>query len=220
MFDINKRGGQSPRQSDEHVDNELEQDRFTPPRTAPPSAGGARVREAAIIGPSIHIDGDLRGEEDLIIEGTVTGTIQMRENSLTIGANGKVKANVYANSVFVEGSLEGDLFGSDRVAIRKSGSVRGNIVSPRVSLEDGGTFKGTVEMDQQAVDAAFGRSGSRSGQSSAASGSSASGSASASAASSAKSASGDESRSASKDSGDKSASSAGSATGAAAAGKS
>lgn len=164
MFEINKRGGGSPRQADERVDSELEQDRFVPPRSSNPPSGGARVREAAIIGPSIHIDGDLRGEEDLIIEGTVTGTIQMRENSLTIGANGKVKADVYANSVFVEGSLEGDLFGSDRVAIRKSGSVRGNIVSPRVSLEDGGTFKGTVEMDQQAVDAAFGRSGSRGAQ--------------------------------------------------------
>lgn len=165
MFDRNRRGTGARPSEESGVDDELEQDRFTAPKPAdsPASPPGARVREAAIIGPSIHIDGDLRGEEDLLIEGTVTGTIQMREHTLTIGGNGKVKADVFANSVFVDGSLEGDLYGSERVAIRKSGSVKGNVVSPRVSLEDGGRFKGTIEMDQQAVDSAFGKSSSPKG---------------------------------------------------------
>lgn len=163
MFDINKRGG--GREPEAGVDDELEKDRFSAPRTgtSPSPTPAARVREAAVIGPSIHIDGDLRGEEDLLIEGNVNGTIHLRDNSLTVGGNGKVKADVYAHSIVVDGSVEGDLYGSERVAIRKSGSVKGNIVSPRVSLEDGGRFKGAVEMDQQAVEAAFGRTGRVSG---------------------------------------------------------
>lgn len=162
MFDMSKRGG--GRESENGVDDELEQDRFSTPRPSSGSsatAPAARVREAAVIGPSIHIKGDLRGEEDLMIEGNVHGTIHLRDNSLTVGSNGKVKADVYAHNIFVDGTVEGDLFGSERVAIRKSGSVKGNIVSPRVSLEDGGRFKGSVEMDQQAVDAAFGHKGGR-----------------------------------------------------------
>jgi len=165
MFDISKRG--SGRQEGS-VDDELEQDRLgSAPRAGSPAAAapaassspGARVREAAIIGPSIHINGDLRGEEDLVIEGTVSGTIHLQDNGLTVGSNGKVRAEVHAKSIVVDGTLEGDLYGSERVAIRKSGEVRGNIVSPRVSLDDGGRFKGTVEMDQEAVDKAFGTSG-------------------------------------------------------------
>jgi cytoskeletal protein CcmA (bactofilin family) len=107
-------------------------------------------REAAVIGPSIHIDGDVRGEEDLLIEGEVSGTVQLKNNSLTIGPNGKVHADVYAQSINVDGHLEGDCYGSERVNVRKSATVRGNITSPRVSLEDGAKFKGAIEMDPQA----------------------------------------------------------------------
>jgi cytoskeletal protein CcmA (bactofilin family) len=117
-----------------------------PPRSSAPSS-----RDAAVIGPSIHIDGDVRGEEDLLIEGEVSGTVQLKNNSLTIGPNGKVRADVYAHSIYVDGYLEGDLFGSERVNIRKSATVRGNITSPRVSLEDGAKFKGAIEMDPQAA---------------------------------------------------------------------
>ena len=156
MFDRSRRGS-GPTQ-DTPVDDELERDRFTPPAGSDaPSPSVARVREAAIIGPSIHIDGDLRGEEDLIIEGTVTGTVHLKDNSLTVGPNGKVRADVYAHSVFVDGTVEGDLYGSERIAIRKTGNVRGNVISPRVGLDDGAKFKGRIEMDQQQVDAAFGR---------------------------------------------------------------
>jgi cytoskeletal protein CcmA (bactofilin family) len=107
-------------------------------------------RDAAVIGPSIHIDGDVRGEEDLLIEGEVSGTVNLKNNSLTIGPQGKVRADVYAHSIYVDGYLEGDLYGSERVNVRKSATVRGNITSPRVSLEDGAKFKGAIEMDPQA----------------------------------------------------------------------
>ena len=104
---------------------------------APAQRRQSGPREKAVIGPSIHIDGDLRGEEDLLIEGEVNGTVQLRNNSLTIGAQGKVRADVYAHSIYVEGLMEGDLYGTERVHIRKSAQVRGNVTSPRVSLEDG-----------------------------------------------------------------------------------
>lgn len=124
------------------------------PRAA---TGGGGRRDAAIIGPSIQLDGDLRGQEDLLIEGEVNGTVQLRDNSLTVGSQGKIRADVYAKEIHVDGLVEGDLFGSERVVIRKSAQVRGNITSPRVSLEEGARFKGSIEMDSAAVDAAVGK---------------------------------------------------------------
>jgi cytoskeletal protein CcmA (bactofilin family) len=118
----------------------------------------AGATEAAVIGRSIHIDGDLRGEEDLRIEGDVNGTVQLKNNSLTIGKEGKIRADVYAKQVTVDGLMEGDIYGSDRVSIRKNAQVLGNITAPRVSLEDGARFKGSIEMDPSAVDQALGRS--------------------------------------------------------------
>lgn len=129
------------------------------------ATAGASTRDSAtstgttaVIGRSIQIDGDLRGEEDLRIEGEVSGTIHLKNNSLTIGSQGNIKADVYAKSIVVDGSMEGDLYGSERVAVRKNAQVVGNITAPRVSLEDGARFKGSIEMDQQAVDAALGTS--------------------------------------------------------------
>ena len=116
-----------------------------------------RTREAAVIGPSIQINGDLRGEEDLIIQGKVHGTIQLKDKSLTVGTEGKVDANVLAHAIIVEGQVNGDLFGSERVAIRKTGNVHGNIVSPKVSLEEGCRFKGSIDMDEEAVKKAVGK---------------------------------------------------------------
>jgi len=122
----------------------------------------ARVGEAAVIGPSIQINGDLSGEEDLIIQGKVQGTIQLKEKSLTVGSKGQVDANVLAHTVIVEGQVKGDLYGAERVAIRKTGDVEGNIVSPKVSLEEGCRFKGSIDMDQEVVSKAFGKSASAS----------------------------------------------------------
>jgi cytoskeletal protein CcmA (bactofilin family) len=114
-----------------------------------------RVREAAVIGPSIQMKGDLSGEEDLVIQGKVSGTIQLREKSLTVGSKGQVDANVVAHSIIVEGEVNGDLYGSERVSIRKTGNVQGNIVSPKVSLDEGCRFKGSIDMDQEMINKAF-----------------------------------------------------------------
>jgi cytoskeletal protein CcmA (bactofilin family) len=148
MFEMGKKSG-----PDKSADTAMQRPDTGPARqesSAPRSgAGGGH----AVIGASIHIDGDVRGEEDLLIEGEVNGTVQLKNNSLTIGPQGKVRADVYAHSVYVDGYLEGDLYGSERVNIRKSAQVRGNVTSPRVSLEDGAKFKGSIEMDPQAVQA-------------------------------------------------------------------
>ncbi|MDP2325388.1 MAG: polymer-forming cytoskeletal protein [Gammaproteobacteria bacterium] len=132
----------------------------TPRPVASSPAPSVRGRTTAVIGPSIQIDGTLRGQEDVFVEGEVTGTIQLQNNTLTIGTQGKIKADVYANTVYVEGSMEGDLFGSEQVIIRKNAKVRGNITSPRVTLEDGATFKGSIEMDPESVKSVLGSAGS------------------------------------------------------------
>jgi cytoskeletal protein CcmA (bactofilin family) len=144
MFEIGKKGTPEPGTRPDVSPTRTES---SPPR----SSSAATSREAAVIGPSIHIDGDVRGEEDLLIEGEVSGTVNLKNNSLTIGPQGKVRADVYAHSIYVDGYLEGDLVGSERVNVRKSATVRGNITSPRVSLEDGAKFKGAIEMDPQAA---------------------------------------------------------------------
>lgn len=116
-----------------------------------------RARECAVIGQSIKINGDLRGDEDLLIEGDVSGTVQLKNSSLTIGRQGQIKADVYAKSIVVDGTLHGDLYASESVGIRLNARVVGNITAPRVSIEDGAKFKGSVEMDQEAVEKAVGR---------------------------------------------------------------
>jgi cytoskeletal protein CcmA (bactofilin family) len=156
MFEFSKKGTpDEPAEASAH-DRPRPAAPESPPRSQGSSLSGAR-REAAIIGPSIQLDGDLRGQEDLLIEGEVNGTVQLRNNSLTVGGQGKIKANVYAKEIHVDGSVEGDLFGSERVIIRKSAQVRGNITSPRVAIEEGARFKGSIEMDSAAVESALGK---------------------------------------------------------------
>ena len=132
----------------------------TRPAASPPPARPASGRgEGAFIGASIQIHGELRGEEDVFVEGQIHGAVHLVSNTLTIGSRGRLKANVYANTVLVDGHIEGDLYGGEQVIVRKSAEVRGNISSPRVSLEDGATFKGSIEMDPEAVKAAIGSIG-------------------------------------------------------------
>ena len=102
---------------------------------------------SASIGASIRIKGDVTGDENLIIQGHVEGTITLQGHNVTISKSGKVKANIEANQIIVEGELEGDMNGDEKVVIRDTGNVRGNIIAPRVTLEDGAMFKGSIEME-------------------------------------------------------------------------
>lgn len=99
------------------------------------------------IGSTIHIKGDVTGDEDLIIHGHVEGQITLKDHNVIIGKHGKVDANINAKQIVVEGELNGDLIGEEKVVIRETGNVLGNVISPRVTLEDGAMFKGSIEME-------------------------------------------------------------------------
>jgi len=106
-------------------------------------------RDIVNIGKSVVIKGELTGSEDLTIEGQVEGTIQLKEHGLTIGPNGKIKAQVFAKSVVVLGEIIGNVTASEKVDIRDNGSVDGDIISPRVAIAEGAHFRGTVDMQRK-----------------------------------------------------------------------
>ena len=105
------------------------------------------VRSAAVIGSTISVKGQVSGDENLIIEGCVEGSVELSGHDLTIGQSGKIEASLSAKMVKVDGQVTGDITGSEKVVITKSGKVLGNIVAPRVTLEDGAKFKGAIDMD-------------------------------------------------------------------------
>lgn len=107
-----------------------------------------------MIGKTITIKGDITGEENLVIEGTVDGTVNLKSNDLTIGQSGRVNANLSANVVRIDGEVKGDIVGKEKVVITKTGRVQGNIVGPRVTLEDGAKFKGSIDMDPASAERA------------------------------------------------------------------
>ncbi|MBN2242751.1 MAG: polymer-forming cytoskeletal protein [Acidobacteria bacterium] len=130
------------------------------PKPVPPAAAAPRTsvpqakEHAAVVGSSIFIKGDLSGEEDLLIEGRLEGKIELRQHSVTIGKNGRITGDIYGKLITVEGTVEGNLYGEEQLIVRHSGTVRGNIVSPRVALEDGSNFKGSIDMSPKEKPAA------------------------------------------------------------------
>src|SRR6201987_6382995 len=137
--------------------------RPTQPAAAPPPptsipAGGAGTRPEAghfmekdivNIGKSVVIKGELNGSEDLTIEVHVEGTVQLRDHVLTIGPNGRIKAQVFAKSVIVLGEVTGNVTASEKVDIRDNGSVDGDIIAPRVANAEVAHFRGRVEMPRK-----------------------------------------------------------------------
>jgi cytoskeletal protein CcmA (bactofilin family) len=106
-------------------------------------------RDVVNIGKSVIIKGELSGSEDLTIEGQVEGKIELRQNVLTIGPNGKIKAQVTAKTVVVEGQVQGNIAATERVDIRDNGTVDGDLVAPRVAIADGAHFRGAIDMQKQ-----------------------------------------------------------------------
>ena len=105
------------------------------------------------IGKSVIIKGELSGSEDLTIEGHVEGKIDLKGNVLTIGPNGKIKAEVFAKAVVVLGEVTGNVTASEKVDIRDNGSVDGDIASPRVAIAEGAHFRGSVDMQRAGAQA-------------------------------------------------------------------
>lgn len=100
-----------------------------------------------MIGSSITIKGTISGDEDLVIQGRVEGAINLKEHEVTVGESGKITADVTAKTIRIDGEVTGDISGSEKVVLSKTGNLRGNIVAPRVTLEDGAIFKGSIDMD-------------------------------------------------------------------------
>ena len=109
----------------------------------------ARDKKSSVLGPTLKFKGELNADEDLLIQGKVEGTIR-HTSSLTIGDGGHVKADVAAEYIVVEGRVEGDLNGSKCVKVRETAKIDGNIASPSVSLVEGATFNGQIDMNGEA----------------------------------------------------------------------
>src|SRR6184192_3116422 len=108
-------------------------------------------RDVVNIGKSVVIKGELNGSEDLTVEGQVEGKIELRDHVLTIGPNGKIKAELNAKAIVVLGEVIGNVVASENVDIRENGSVEGDITTPRVAIAEGAHFRGSVDMQATKV---------------------------------------------------------------------
>lgn len=118
---------------------------------SPPKIGQARPirpKNVSVIGPTLVFKGELSADEDLVIEGHIEGTIAHHKKHLTIGKEGRVKANIHASSVIVEGRLDGDIHSEGIVSLARTADVQGNIYCARIVMEDGARFKGRIDMGE------------------------------------------------------------------------
>lgn len=137
---------------DKHKASKTSEPRMVEPELAPRtsqqgSPAFAAAGKAAVIGPGIVIDGDISGSENLVIEGKVRGRIHLASHEVSVGQSGEVNADISAKVIRVAGKIKGDLNGKEKVIISSTGNVHGNIVAPRMLLEDGAVFKGSIDMD-------------------------------------------------------------------------
>ena len=113
-------------------------------RTLSTTPSGSTAR----LGASLNVKGEISGNEDLHIDGSVEGLIQLDDRKLTVGASAKLTADVVAREVVVYGSVKGNLRARDRIEIKKDGSVVGDLTTARIMIEDGAYFKGSIEIDR------------------------------------------------------------------------
>src|SRR6266436_1886656 len=117
-----------------------------PPAMPRPVTATTTTSDQATIGKSLVIKGEVTGSESLYIDGRVEGSINLSGNRVTIGRNGVVAANISAREIVVLGKVRGNLTASDRVDIRNEGSLTGDVVAARISIEDGAFFKGGIDI--------------------------------------------------------------------------
>lgn len=119
-----------------------------PPASNPSSAADRSSTSQAQVGKSLHLKGEITGSEDLYIDGEVEGTVELKDNNLTVGPNGNVHADVQARSITVLGHLRGNVRAGDKVEIRKTGSLEGDLATARIIIEDGAVFRGSIDILQ------------------------------------------------------------------------
>jgi cytoskeletal protein CcmA (bactofilin family) len=113
-----------------------------------PPLGATADRATSRLGPNLQIKGEISGNEDLTIEGSVEGLVELDERKLTIGATASLTADILAREVVVHGTVKGNLRAKDRIEIKKDGSVNGDLTTARIMIEDGAYFKGSIEIDK------------------------------------------------------------------------
>jgi len=122
---------------------------MAPIDSAYPTSGTDRASGGnARLGASLHVKGEITGNEDLTIDGSVEGLVHLEDRKLTIGASAKLTADVIAREVVVYGNVKGNLRARDRIEIKKDGSVVGDLTTARIMIEDGAYFKGSIEIDK------------------------------------------------------------------------
>src|SRR3984957_18334341 len=118
----------------------------TPVSSTPFRSPDPEPRSNAMIGKSVKVNGKIFTKEDLYVDGDVEGTIESQENKVTIGPNGRVQADIGAREVIILGQVQGNVIASDKVDIRKDAKLVGDIVTSRISIEDGALFKGSIDI--------------------------------------------------------------------------
>jgi cytoskeletal protein CcmA (bactofilin family) len=118
----------------------------------PDTPQAAAPGTTAWLGSSLHVKGDISGTEDLLIEGSVEGLIQLDERKLTVGATAKLTADINARDVVVYGYVKGNVRAKGRIEIRKDGSIVGNLTTAQIMIEDGADFKGSIEIDRSTTE--------------------------------------------------------------------
>jgi len=104
--------------------------------------------ETGWLGSSLHVKGDIIGTEDLLIDGSVEGLVELDERKLTVGPTAKITADINARDVVVYGFVKGNVHAKGRIEIKKDGSVIGNLTTAQIMIEDGADFKGSIEIDR------------------------------------------------------------------------
>lgn len=116
--------------------------------------GGGR-RDSSLISAAMEVEGTIRSNEDIMIEGAVKGSITALDSVITVGPKGRVEADIYADTVVINGNMTGDVEAGELIAVRQSALVVGNLKAPRISIEDGSRLRGTISMEEHGKDSPF-----------------------------------------------------------------
>lgn len=144
----NSRQSQNDQPASTPAPTPASQSSYNPSSNAPSRTSAPTARNLACLGSTIEIKGQISGDEDLQVDGKVTGPVQLGGQKLTVGRTGQLNSEISAREVVVYGKVTGNLRARDRVEIKKDGSVIGDITTARISVEDGAYFKGRIEIDR------------------------------------------------------------------------
>jgi cytoskeletal protein CcmA (bactofilin family) len=142
MFDRNK--DKQPERTEPPVSQPAIAPSYGSSQASPAPSGSGKT---AVLGATIKIKGDITGDENLLIEGQVEGSVHLTSHELTVGKTGKLTADITARIIRIDGQVNGDITGKEKVVVSSTSNIKGNIVTPKMTLEEGARFKGTIDID-------------------------------------------------------------------------